>query len=103
MKPLLIGVDALATEAIGQRLYAAFRDHGQKGLAVQALSGLDGALWDLKGKHFGVAAHRLMGGPLRAGVRAYATGTSAASRGSRTGPVSGVEIDRAAPARFMVN
>jgi D-galactarolactone cycloisomerase len=74
MKPLLIGADALATEAIWQRLYAAFRDHGQKGLPVQALSGIDIALCDLKGKHFGVAVHRLMGGPLRTEVRAYATG-----------------------------
>jgi D-galactarolactone cycloisomerase len=74
MKPLLIGADALASEAIWERLYAAFRDHGQKGLPVQALSGVDIALWDLKGKHFGVAAHRLMGGPVRSEVQAYATG-----------------------------
>jgi D-galactarolactone cycloisomerase len=74
MKPLLIGADALATEALWEKLYAAFRDHGQKGLPVQALSGVDIALWDLKGRHFGVPAHRLMGGPLRTEVRAYATG-----------------------------
>ena len=74
MKPLLIGADALASEALWERLYAAFRDHGQKGLAVQALSGVDIALWDLKGRHFGVPVHRLMGGPVRTAVRAYATG-----------------------------
>lgn len=74
MAPLLIGADALATEAIWERLYAAFRDHGQKGLPVQALSGIDIALWDLKGRHFGVPAHRLMGGPVRTEVQAYATG-----------------------------
>jgi D-galactarolactone cycloisomerase len=74
MKPLLLGADALATEAIWERLYAAFRDHGQKGLPVQALSGVDIALWDLKGKHFGVPAHRLIGGPVRTEVQAYATG-----------------------------
>ena len=65
MKPMLIGADALASEALWERLYAAFRDHGQKGLPVQALSGIDIALWDLKGKHFGVPVHRLMGGPVR--------------------------------------
>jgi D-galactarolactone cycloisomerase len=74
MTPLLIGADALATEAIWEGLYAAFRDHGQKGLVVQAISGIDIALWDLKGKHFGVPAHRLMGGPMRTEVQAYATG-----------------------------
>jgi D-galactarolactone cycloisomerase len=74
MKPMLIGADALASEALWEWLYAAFRDHGQKGLPVQALSGIDIALWDLKGKHFGVPVHRLMGGPVRTEVQAYATG-----------------------------
>lgn len=71
----LIGADALATEAIWQDLYGAFRDQGQQGLAISALSGVDIALWDLKGKHFGVPVQRLLGGPLRTSVRAYATGT----------------------------
>ena len=81
MTPLLIGADALAGEAIWESLYAAFRDHGQKGLVVQAISGIDIALWDLRGKHFGVPAHRLMGGPLRTEVRAYATGLYRRERG----------------------
>ena len=63
------------TERIWQDLYGAYRDQGQKGLAISALSGVDIALWDLKGRHFGVPVHRLMGGPLRTEVRAYATGT----------------------------
>jgi D-galactarolactone cycloisomerase len=74
-RPFLIGADALATDLIWQTLYNRFRDYGQKGLVVIALSGVDIALWDLKGKHFGVPVHRLMGGPLRRTVRAYATGT----------------------------
>ena len=73
-RPLLIGRDALATEAIWQDLYNGFRDHGQKGLVIQGLSGVDIALWDLKGKHFGQPVHRLMGGPIRSDVQAYATG-----------------------------
>ena len=72
--PWLIGQDALGTEAIWQDVYARLRDHGQKGLAIEALSGIDIALWDIKGKHFGAPVHRLMGGPLRTEVRAYATG-----------------------------
>ena len=43
-KPRLVGADPLATEAIWQDLYALLRDHGQKGLAIQALSGVDIAL-----------------------------------------------------------
>ena len=73
-KPLLIGEDALATEAIWQTLYNRLRDHGQKGLAIEALSAVDIALWDLKGRHLGLPVHRLLGGPLRSRVEAYATG-----------------------------
>ena len=74
-KPLLIGADALATERIWQSIYNGFRDQGQKGLVVTALSGVDIALWDLKGKRFGAPVHVLMGGALRSQVQAYATGT----------------------------
>lgn len=73
-RPRLLGADPLRTEAIWQDLYAHLRDHGQKGLAIQALSGVDIALWDLKGRILGQPAHRLMGGPVRERVRAYATG-----------------------------
>src|SRR6266852_2378889 len=73
-KPLLVGADALATEAIWEALYNRLRDHGQKGLAIEALSAVDIALWDLKARHLGVSVHRLLGGPLRDKVEAYATG-----------------------------
>lgn len=74
-RPHLIGQDGFAIDRIWQHLYNQFRDQGQKGLAITALSGVDIALWDLKGKRLGEPVHRLMGGPLRTEVRAYATGT----------------------------
>src|ERR1044071_5607370 len=73
-RSLLIGADALATEAIWEGLYNRLRDHGQKGLAIEALSAVDIALWDLKARHLGLPVHRLLGGPLRTRVEAYATG-----------------------------
>ena len=73
-RPLLLGQDAFATEALWQSLYNALRDHGQKGLPIEALSAVDIALWDLKGRCLGLPVHRLMGGPLRTRVQAYATG-----------------------------
>ena len=72
--PLLIGEDPFAIERHWQRLYNHLRDHGQRGLAIQALSGIDIALWDLKGRALGQPVHVLMGGPIRDRVRAYATG-----------------------------
>ena len=72
--PWLIGEDPLRTDYLWQMIYARLRDHGQKGVVIEGLSGIDIALWDIKGKHFGVPAHRLMGGPIRNEVQAYATG-----------------------------
>ncbi|PYE90486.1 mandelate racemase/muconate lactonizing enzyme family protein [Phyllobacterium leguminum] len=72
--PWLIGADPLETEKIWARLYNALRDQGQRGLTVTALSGIDIALWDIKGKHFGVPVSTLLGGRFREEVRAYATG-----------------------------
>lgn len=71
----LIGSNPLSTEIIWQRLYNLFRDQGQRGLAVTGLSGIDVALWDIKGKHFGVPVGVLLGGRMRESVRAYATGS----------------------------
>ena len=60
--PWLIGEDPLRTDFLWQTVYARLRDHGQKGVVIEGLSGIDIALWDIKGKHFGVPAHQLLGG-----------------------------------------
>ncbi len=73
--PMLIGRDPLETEKIWIALYHALRDQGQRGLTITALSGIDIALWDIKGKHFGVPVSTLLGGRFRDTVRAYATGS----------------------------
>src|SRR3954468_19839684 len=65
MRPLLIGQDPMRTEWLWHEIYARFRDHGQKGSIIQGLSGIDIALWDLKGKLLQQPIHRLMGGPVR--------------------------------------
>jgi D-galactarolactone cycloisomerase len=74
LAPLLVGQDAMAREALWQAMYNRLRDHGQRGLVVEAISALDIALWDIAGQALGLPVHRLMGGPLRMEVEAYATG-----------------------------
>jgi D-galactarolactone cycloisomerase len=74
IKPLLIGMDALNTEKIWNDIYARFREHGQKGPLVDALSAIDIALWDIRGKYFKLPIHRLLGGPIRTQVPVYASG-----------------------------
>lgn len=71
---MITGSDALNSEFIWQDLYARLRDHGQKGLLIEGLSGIDIALWDIRGKYFGVPAYQLLGGQMRSEVQAYATG-----------------------------
>ncbi|WP_435169007.1 mandelate racemase/muconate lactonizing enzyme family protein [Falsirhodobacter sp. 1013] len=71
----LVGQDPLETEKIWATLYNALRDQGQRGLTITALSGIDMALWDIKGKRFGVPVSVLLGGRFRESVRAYATGS----------------------------
>jgi D-galactarolactone cycloisomerase len=80
--PFLVGIDPTATEWIWQLLYNQFRDQGQKGLNITALSGVDIALWDIRGKALGVSVHRLLGGPMRQRVQAYATGTYRRDKGN---------------------
>ncbi len=70
----LLGRDAMAIEPIWRDLYNRSRDQGQRGLALTALSGIDIALWDLKGQALGRPVSDLLGGRFRDSVRAYATG-----------------------------
>ncbi len=70
--PLLIGHDPLASERIWDRVYR-FMVHGRKGANMMALSIIDCALWDLKGKHFGAPVYQLLGGPTRTEIPAYAS------------------------------
>jgi D-galactarolactone cycloisomerase len=71
----LVGQNPLETEKLWATLYNALRDQGQRGLAVTALSGIDMALWDIKGKALGQPVSVLLGGRWRESVRAYATGS----------------------------
>ena len=72
--PALIGADPMQTETLWQRLYSPLREHGRQGPLVDALSAIDIALWDIKRKHLQMPIHRLLGGPIRTEVPAYATG-----------------------------
>ena len=70
----VIGMDSLDVEVIWEKLYARTRPFGMQGIAINALSGLDVALWDLNGKELGQPVSRLIGGRFREKLLAYATG-----------------------------
>jgi L-rhamnonate dehydratase len=70
--PALVGDDPLAHERIWEKLYWLLTPRGQSGFGPQALSAVDIALWDIKGKAFGQPVWRLLGAA-RARVPIYAT------------------------------
>ncbi|MEU7747569.1 galactonate dehydratase [Nonomuraea sp. NPDC049158] len=67
---LLIGRDALRIEDHWQVLTKGSFYRGGPILA-SAVAGLDQALWDIAGKHFGAPVHQLLGGPVRDRIRMY--------------------------------
>jgi L-rhamnonate dehydratase len=69
---LLQDADPIATERLWDLMYR-HAIHGRKGVTMQAISVVDCALWDLRGKAAGLPVHRLLGGPVRETFPAYAS------------------------------
>ena len=74
IQPMVLGMDPLDRDPIWHRVYNLLRDHGQKGMPLQALSGVDIALWDIAGKVAGLPIHKLIGGAHRQSVPVYGYG-----------------------------
>ena len=71
LTPYLIGKDPRSVAHHWQAMYRhAFYRGGP--ILTSAISGVDQALWDIKGKALGVPVYELLGGPTRARVRVYA-------------------------------
>jgi D-galactarolactone cycloisomerase len=74
IRPLIIGEDPLDREKIWHKVYNALRDHGQKGMPIQSLSGVDIALWDIVGRYLKLPLYKLLGGALRQSISVYGYG-----------------------------
>lgn len=72
--PMIVGMDPMDHEVIWHRVYNLLRDHGQKGMPLQSLSGVDIALWDIKGKALAQPLYRLLGGAFRNRIPVYGYG-----------------------------
>lgn len=72
LKQHLIGEDPFCTEKLWDIMYRS-QVHGRKGETMFAISAVDIALWDLKGKALGQPVVKLLGGPTREKIPAYAS------------------------------
>ncbi|MDX3003433.1 enolase C-terminal domain-like protein [Kribbella solani] len=72
LRNIVVGLDPLAGARVWDIAYRSMI-HGRAGAGMLALSALDCALWDIRGQHFGVPAHVLLGGPTRDAAPAYAS------------------------------
>jgi L-rhamnonate dehydratase len=72
--PALVGESCLATEKLWDMMVRMTAPYGGAGLASYAISAIDTALWDLKGKLLGRPVYELLGGPQKERIPCYATG-----------------------------
>jgi L-alanine-DL-glutamate epimerase-like enolase superfamily enzyme len=72
LKPYLLDKDPLAVEYLWD-VMARHDRHGRTGYMMMAISAVDLALWDIRGKAVGWPVYRLLGGPTRERIPAYAS------------------------------
>lgn len=70
---LLVGEDPFEIEKLWYKMYQANIYSGRRGVAIHAMSGIDMALWDIKGKALGLPVWKLLGGGFHQKIRCYAS------------------------------
>jgi L-alanine-DL-glutamate epimerase-like enolase superfamily enzyme len=83
---VLLGEDPLRTEYLWHKMYRANIYAGRRGIGIHAMSGIDLALWDIKGKALGLPVWKLLGGGFTNSLRPYASslfGATPAETGER--------------------
>ena len=86
LRELLIGEDPFETEYLWYKMYRKNVYAGRRGVAIHAMSGIDMALWDIKGKALGQPVWKLLGGGFHQKIRPYASslfGATPAETGER--------------------
>ena len=73
LKEAVVGQDPLEIEALWDRMYDATSYYGRRGVVIHAISAIDIALWDIKGKALGKPVAELLGKPKRDRLKAYGT------------------------------
>ena len=71
LNDLIVGEDPARIERIWHKIFRAFTYMGSRGATCEAISGVDIALWDIRGKVLGVPVYDLLGGAVRDDVPLY--------------------------------
>lgn len=71
LREVLIGEDPLDVERLWRKMYDRSIYYGRRGAGIQAISGVDMALWDIIGRKYGVPTAKALGGVYRDKVQAY--------------------------------
>ena len=95
LKPLLVGQDPLLIERLWQTMFARTRQYGRRGLVMQAISGIDIALWDIAGKIAKLPVYR---SSARAATASRPMPAAASIRRANRPPISPVKRTATAPA-----
>lgn len=74
LAPRLVGQDAMAGETLADMMFRLTKPYGTTGLASYAISAVDLALWDARGKALGRPVYELLGGPQKDRIACYVTG-----------------------------
>jgi L-rhamnonate dehydratase len=76
LKDLLVGADARNIELLWEQMFSSSSVYGRKGIAIQAISGIDLALWDIAGLAAGKPVWQLLGGAAKEKALSYYTGNN---------------------------
>ena len=74
IQPIIKGENPINKEYIWHKVYNLLRDSGQKGMPIQALSGIDIALWDILSKKAKLPLYQLIGGKSNNQIPVYGYG-----------------------------
>lgn len=84
LAPVLLGCDPTQTSVLWDRMYTSMNVRGQiTGFMLDAISALDIALWDIKGKAAGMSVASLLGGSFRTKLPIYVSGMRAENTQAR--------------------
>jgi L-rhamnonate dehydratase len=73
LKYVVLGQNPFDVEVLWERMFRESINYGRKGMAIEAISAIDIALWDIMGKATGQPVYNLLGGRTRERIRAYAS------------------------------